>query len=78
MPRGAPDRETSGVAPFLTPPYSLHDAESLRASNAHLAKLIAGIEPPAGKKPIIMSIGEPQMSPPAFVPEIPPGPAVGN
>jgi N-succinyldiaminopimelate aminotransferase len=37
---------------------------------ARLAKLIAGIEPPAGKKPIIMSIGEPQMSPPAFVPEI--------
>lgn len=32
------------LAPFLTPPYSLHDAESLRASNAHLAKLIAGHE----------------------------------
>jgi predicted TIM-barrel fold metal-dependent hydrolase len=32
------------LAPFLTPPYSLHDAESLGAGNAHLAALVAGHE----------------------------------
>ncbi len=37
---------------------------------ARLAKLIAGSDPPAGLKPIVMSIGEPQMNPPGFVPEI--------
>ena len=37
---------------------------------ARLAKLIADLTPPADKKPIIMSIGEPQLNPPAFVPEI--------
>ena len=37
---------------------------------ARLAKLIAGVEPPAGRRPIVMSIGEPQMNPPGFVPEI--------
>jgi N-succinyldiaminopimelate aminotransferase len=37
---------------------------------ARLAKLIADLQPPADKKPIIMSIGEPQLNPPAFVPEI--------
>lgn len=37
---------------------------------ARLAKLIAGVDPPAEKTPIVMSIGEPQMNPPGFVPEI--------
>ncbi|MGE0153856.1 MAG: aminotransferase class I/II-fold pyridoxal phosphate-dependent enzyme [Reyranellaceae bacterium] len=37
---------------------------------ARLARLIAGLQPPADRKPIVMSIGEPQMSPPGFVPEI--------
>lgn len=37
---------------------------------ARLAKLIADLQPPADRKPIVMSIGEPQMNPPAFVPEI--------
>jgi succinyldiaminopimelate transaminase len=35
-----------------------------------LAALIKDIEPPKGETPIIMSIGEPQMNPPAFVPQI--------
>ncbi|MEN3112752.1 amidohydrolase family protein [Uliginosibacterium paludis] len=30
------------LAPFLTPPYSLDDAASLRRANAHLAKLVKG------------------------------------
>jgi predicted TIM-barrel fold metal-dependent hydrolase len=30
------------LAPFLTPPYSLHDAASLRAANEHLAALVRG------------------------------------
>src|SRR6185369_1790191 len=37
---------------------------------ARLAALIKDITPPKGETPIIMSIGEPQMNPPAFVPEI--------
>ncbi len=35
-----------------------------------LATLIKDIAPPKGQTPIIMSIGEPQMNPPAFVPQI--------
>ena len=30
------------LAPFLTPPYSLHDAETLRAANGHVAGLVRG------------------------------------
>jgi predicted TIM-barrel fold metal-dependent hydrolase len=30
------------LAPFLTDPYSIHDAASLRAGNEHLAKLVRG------------------------------------
>lgn len=37
---------------------------------ARLAALIKDITPPKGESPIVMSIGEPQMNPPAFVPEI--------
>jgi aspartate/methionine/tyrosine aminotransferase len=35
-----------------------------------LARLLAGIEPPAGIEPLILSIGEPQGTPPAFVAEV--------
>lgn len=44
---------------------------------ARLAALIKDVEPPKGSKPIIMSIGEPQMNPPGFVPEILAREAVG-
>lgn len=30
------------LAPFLTPPYSLHDGPSLRAANDHVARLVRG------------------------------------
>lgn len=30
------------LAPFLTEPYSLHDAQSLRDANAHLGRLVRG------------------------------------
>lgn len=30
------------LAPFLTPPYSLHNRDSLRAANEHLARLVRG------------------------------------
>lgn len=32
------------LAPFLTPPYSLHDAQALRAANEHVAALVRGHE----------------------------------
>src|SRR5678815_5625789 len=32
------------LAPFLTEPYSLHDARTLRQANEHLARLIGGHE----------------------------------
>ena len=32
------------LAPFLTPPYSLHDPGALRAANQHLARLVRGHE----------------------------------
>lgn len=37
---------------------------------SRLATLLKDVDPPAGTRPIIMSIGEPQDSPPGFVPEI--------
>ncbi|MDZ4735368.1 MAG: aminotransferase class I/II-fold pyridoxal phosphate-dependent enzyme [Rhodospirillaceae bacterium] len=35
-----------------------------------LARLLAGINPPAGVEPLILSIGEPQGTPPAFVADV--------
>ncbi|MBO6561911.1 MAG: aminotransferase class I/II-fold pyridoxal phosphate-dependent enzyme [Nisaea sp.] len=37
---------------------------------ARLNRMLEGIEPAAGKRPIMLSVGEPQIQPPAFVNEI--------
>jgi len=37
---------------------------------ARLNRMLEGVEPAAGKRPIMLSVGEPQIQPPAFVNEI--------